>query len=249
MTIICPACQRATSTGAISCVACGWTFQHASSGPAVVRPAPRPKIPCDVLLAATVDRTGSSKRFCEGIPTTFATICRQIDAKARSLTVCLQSHGDLDLDEEFVLHTDRGTSAQAIDDVRRISYGGGGDPPEHHLDAIEHLLRTTAWPADPTSGRGAILAFTTADTKPSRSGLSARDLGAEIRKREILLYLVSEPTPSLQELVSAASGIIFTITNDPDPTELQKISAQLAASILVTVASRSTEPMPVAATT
>jgi hypothetical protein len=212
-----------------------------------VRPAARPKIQSDVELAATVDRTGSSEPFAVGIPLTYETIVKQVAAKARSVKCWVASHGDLDLSEPFVLHTDGGTPEQAIEDVKKITYGGGGDPPESHLDAVESLLNKVPWTANPARARGAILAFTTADSKPARSGISARDLGAEIKRRGVLLYLVCEATPTLQDLVNSAEGLMFQITNSPDPAELQKIAAQLAASIVATVASGSTVPMTVPA--
>jgi hypothetical protein len=200
-----------------------------------------------VEVAATVDRTGSSKSFEVGIPLTFETIVRQLAAKARSVKCWLASHGDLDEGQDFVVHTDGGTPDQAIADIKKISYGGGGDAEEHHLDAVESLLNKVPWTANPARARGAILAFTTADSKPARSGISACDLGAEIRRRGILLYLVCEPTPTLHDLVKSAEGLMFQITNSPNPAELQKIAAQLAASIVATVATGGTVPLTVPA--
>jgi hypothetical protein len=207
--------------------------------------ATRPKIPCEVALAVTVDRTGSSKAFEKGIPLTAELVLKQVSGKARAVKVYVQTHGDLDLGENMVLHTDGGTPEQALKDIGSIAFGGGGDPPEHHLDAVENLLKTVPWTADPSRGRGAILAFTTADSKPCKSGLSARQLGEEVRKRGILLYLVCEPSLTLNELCNAAGGMMFPITNSPDPVELQKIASQLAASIVATVASGGTKPMVV----
>jgi hypothetical protein len=200
-----------------------------------------------VEVGVTVDRTGSSKAFEVGIPMTFEMIVKQLAAKARSVRCWLASHGDLDCGEPFVVHTDGGSVDQAGEDIKKITYGGGGDPSESHLDAIESLLNKVPWTANPARARGAILAFTTADSKPTRSGISARDLGAEIKRRGILLYLVSEPTPTLHDLVQAAQGLEFQISNSPDPVELQKIAAQLAASIVATVASGGTIPMTVPA--
>jgi hypothetical protein len=59
--------------------------------------------------------------------------------------------------------------------------------------------------------------------------------------------LVCEPTPTLHDLVKSAEGLMFRITNSPDPAELQRIAAQLAASIVATVASGGTVPMTVPA--
>lgn len=57
-----------------------------------------------------------------------------------------------------------------------------------------------------------------------------------------LLYLVCEPTPRLEELCTAANGLMFPISNDPRPRDLQKIAAQVAASVVLTVAKKGTIP-------
>ncbi len=245
----CPSCQSVIDAAADVCPSCGWKFNTLTGrpGPSLVRPATRPKIQCEVDLAATIDRTGSSQRFQTGIPQTYETIISQVRAKARSVKCWVASHGDLDEGQDVVFHCDGGTPDQAIEDVNKIVYGGGGDPPEHHLDAIEALLNRVPWTADPTRARGAILAFMTADTKPAKSGISAKDLGKQIAARGLLLYLVCEPTPALHDLASAAQSLVFQITNNPDATELQRVASQLAASIVATVATGGTVPMTVPA--
>jgi hypothetical protein len=174
-------------------------------------------------------------------------IVSQVKAKAREVKCWLASHGDIDDGQNFIIHTDAGTPDQAVEDIKKIAYGGGGDPAEHHLDAVESLLNRVPWTADPTRARGAIIAFTTADTKPAKSGITALALGTKIKEKGILLYLVCELTPALQELASAAEGLVFQISNSPDPGELQKIASQLAASIVATVGSGGTVPMTVPA--
>lgn len=246
--VFCPSCQSEVEASTDVCSSCGWKFNRTLGKPgiSIVRPATRPKIQCEVDLAATVDRTGSSLRFQVGIPKTFEMIVTQVGSKARSVKCWLGSHGDLDEGQTFIIHTDGGSPEQAIEDIKKISYGGGGDPHEHHLDAIESVLNMVPWRADPSRARGAILAFMTADTKSAKSGISACDLGEEIKNRGVLLYLVCEPTPTLQELVNAADGLMFQISNNPDPSELQRVASQLAASIVAKVASGSTVPMTVA---
>ena len=245
METYCPSCQTTIDLATSDvCPGCGWKFNPAGASlTTIVKPAARPKIPVEVDLAATVDRTGSSEQFQAGIPMTYEIIVKQLAAKARSVRCWLQSHGDLDDGQDHVLHTDDGTPDQAVADIKTIKYGGGGDPPESHLDAIEHLTNMMPWTADPTRSRGAILAFLTADAKPTKSGISARELGEAIRRQGILFYLVCEPTPTLQELVNAAGGLMFEITNNPDPGDLQKIAGQLAASIVATVQGGDTVPM------
>ena len=247
--IDCPACQNKCDTSVDVCPNCGWKFNKSPGvpGKSIVHLAARPKIQCEVDLAATVDRTGSSKQFETGIPLTYEKIVSQVKAKARKVKCWVSSHGDLDEGQDFIIHTDAGTPEQAVRDIKKVCYGGGGDQPEHHLDGIETLLERVPWTADPSRARGAILAFMTADSKPARSGVTAAELGKKIRDRNLLLYLVCEPTPTLQELASAASGLIFQISNNPDPASLQQIASQLSASIVATIASGGTVPMTVPA--
>lgn len=247
--IYCPSCQTEVNTSVDTCPTCGWRFNTISgvqSSP-IVRPAVRPKIQCEVDLATTVDRTGSSEKFQTGIPLTYEMIISQLEAKAREVKCWLSSHGDLDESQDFIIHTDAGTPTEAVEDIRKISYGGGGDPPEHHLDAIQELLNRVPWTDDPSRARGAILGFLTADSKPTKSGISATDLGKQIREKGILLYLVCQPTPTLTDLVSASGGLIFEISNNPDPEQMQRIGSELAVSIVATVASGATVPMTVPA--
>jgi len=241
----CPSCQAQVDASANVCPSCGWRFNMSSGklSPSIVCPATRPKIQCQVDLAATVDRTGSSECFQVGIPKTYEMIVSQVKAKAREVNCWLGSHGDIDEGQDFIIHTDAGTREQAIEDIKKIYYGGGGDISEHHLDAIESLLNRVPWTDDLTRARGAIIAFMTADTKPAKSGVSAASLGKQIKDKGILLYLVCELTPTLNDLASAAEGLVFQISNNPDPSEIQKIAAQLAASIVATVASGGTVPM------
>lgn len=243
----CPSCQTAVDAACAACPKCGWRFATAVTPPPgpTFRPAARPKIQCDVDIGMTVDRTGSSEPFRDGIPRTAEIILSQVSAKARSVRCWVASHGDLDEGQDFILHTDGGAVDQAVQDMKRIAFGGGGDPPEHHLDAVEELLNRVPWSADPTRARGAILAFTTAETKPARSGVAAAELGKRIAGRGLLLYLVGEPTPVLQSLVSGAGGLLFQISNSPDTTSLQRIAAQLSASIVASVARGSTQPLTV----
>jgi hypothetical protein len=243
----CPSCQAAVPEALAVCPSCNWRFNSsgATLGRTMIRPAVRPKIQCEVDLYVTIDRTGSSERFRTGIPQTLEIIVVQLQSKARRLTVTLASHGDLDDNQQTVIHTDAGTPEQAVQDAKNITFGGGGDIPESHLDAIEYALTHMPWSADPSRCRGAILAFMTADSKPARSGVTAAQIGQRIQAKGLLLYLVCEPTPTLYELVAAANGLMFDITNNPDPSELQKIAAQLAASIAASVASGSTIPMSV----
>lgn len=245
----CPSCQTQIDLSTDVCPSCGWKFNMSAGKPgsSIVRPATRPKIQCEVEIAWLNDRTGSGEAWKDGAPLTAQTIADLVNAKVRSQKWWVWTHGDEELGEMPILHTDGGTPEQANEDIKNINYGGGGDPPETHLSAIENALDNVPWDSDPSRTRGAIIAYINADSKPAKSGRSAAEIGQRIKDKGILLYLVCEPTPLLQELLSAAEGLIFQINNAPELSELQQIAGQLSASIVATVASGGTVPMTVPA--
>jgi len=240
----CPSCQAEVKNSASTCNVCGWSFDEQPQKSAVaVRPAARPKIQAEVEVAFGIDRTASSNQFATGIPGTAELVLRQLEMKARKVICRVQTHGDQDEGQMPILVVEDATADQAIDEIKRIAYEGGGDPPEHHLDAIEHLLNTTPWSMDPSRARGAILAFLTADTKLATTGSTAAQIGKKVKDQGVLLYLVCQPTPTLREMVEAADGLMFEITNEPNAGELQVIAGKLAASIVATVGSGATAPI------
>jgi hypothetical protein len=238
MNSYCPSCQQNVHTGASRCPNCAFDL-NPSNGviTTIIRHAVRPKIQAEVDLAFTLDVTGSSTAFADGIPKTLQIICDQVQAKAALVKVSVQTHRDFDFDAEpLALRLDRGTIDEARLAVQNLQFFGGGDAPESHLDAIEHLANTVPWKLDPRA-RGALIAIVNAESKPLRSGRSAAELGEDLRKRSILLYLVCEPTPLLDELAQAAGGMLLPISNSPSATDLQKVSSQVSASIVASVAS------------
>jgi hypothetical protein len=242
MTRDCASCGKKINDGSITCPGCGW--QNSGKGPKpIVKAVARPKIQVIVQCGMTIDRTGSSGAFRDGIPLTAAGILTPIAAKALDVKVWLQTHGDLDENQQVILLGDGISVEEAINEVKKVEYDGGGGPEETHLDAIETLLDTVPWANNPHTTRGAIVGMMTADTKPARSGVSASELGERIKQQGVLFYLVCEPTPTLQELSDAADGMLFEISNTPDASELQKIAGQISASIVATVRSGSTVPI------
>ena len=171
MTKSCPSCQTSVKKADDTCKVCGWSFSDSTQTTnAVVRPAARPKIQAEIELAFAIDRTGSSKQFATGIPLTSEMILKQLEEKARKITCRVQTHGDQDEGQMPIMVIEDVTAKQALKEIRKITYEGGGDPAEHHLDGIESLLNTTPWSLDPSKSRGAIVAFLTADSKPASNG-------------------------------------------------------------------------------
>ena len=245
----CESCGGDVESGAHSCPSCGWQFPvaHPKTAP-IITLAVRPKQQVGVELALVIDRTGSILRFAKGVCRTVKEILKMIEAKVREVKAWLFSHGDLDEHQDTLLLVDGGTTDQAIEEVDKITYGGGGDPKEHHLDAIEHVVHTVPWSLDPLHSRGVIIAMLTADSKPARSGVTARELGERIKSKGLLLYLICEPTPTLRELCDAAGGFMYPITNDPDPADLQRIASAVGKSITIHASRRDTVPFSKAAT-
>ncbi|MEO6326834.1 MAG: hypothetical protein ABIT01_00220 [Thermoanaerobaculia bacterium] len=237
----CPSCGAPLGRGATS-LRRGASIL-APSGAPTFTPAPRMKLPVQVTLGIEIDRTGSSDAFRRGIATSSEVLLEAIGAKAKGLTVYVGTHGDLDYGEAPVLHTSAGTPEQALADIRAITYAGGGDAPEHHLDGILHFLQTVPWPMDSRTARGALVSFLTDESKPSQSGMSATEIGEAIRAKQLLFYAVCQPTPTLQELVRAANGMEIAISDAPDRAELQRAAALVAASIVATVGAGGTVPM------
>ncbi len=226
------------------CPKCGQQLQPADdAGRVINRTLARPRISAELDFATTVDRTGSSLAFQLGIPLAYEKIVRGIEQMVRDVKLYLFSHGDLECNEETILLTNGGNAEQAVADVKRIAYGGGGDAEETHLDAIEHAMNHVPWRNRPNKSRSALLAFLTDDSKPCRSGLTPKQLGEELKQRNILLYLICQPTPILSELVDAAGGLMFAISNSPDPKELEQIANQLTASIHAATSTSTTMPL------
>jgi hypothetical protein len=70
-------------------------------------------------------------------------------------------------------------------------------------------------------------------------------LGAGLKSRGILTYLVAEDVPFARELVDGAGGLLFPISNNPDPVQMQQVAAGISQSLLITVGSAGTRPMTV----
>jgi hypothetical protein len=249
MKTTCPSCGPVSiPTGSGICPTCGLSL----ASPVLVtrtriEPAARPRrTPVELHLATTIDRTGSSRCFAEGIPKTFEAIVGRLAGRLGSIRCTCQSHGDMDPDQGGQMPTllvQAGAAAEAIAAVRGVSYGGGGDPEEHHLDACRQLLETVPWSANRALSRGALLLFATADSKPLQSGESPETLGERFKRAGILVYLVIEGGPLLERFAASASGLILPISNDPAPKELERIAAQLVASITCSINQGSTVPL------
>jgi hypothetical protein len=241
----CPSCQIEVEATNNICPKCGWKFsENSPAGPTAFKPAREAKIQIIAEIAIEIDRTGSSEEFSNGIALASELIITPVVRKVREARFWVASHGDLDYDEQHILLTDKGIAEQALNDIRSIQYSGGGDPEEHHLDGIERIFKLVPWSTGCADTRGAIVAFLTAETKPAKSGITAAELGAQIAKKGLLFYLVCQETPTLRELLQGENSFLFPISNTPSPQDMQKVAAQISASIVNKAAAGGTLVLP-----
>lgn len=251
MNIPCPSCSKTINRATDQvCPACGFQLDQGAISVPILSQATvvRRKIPIQVQIALNTDRTGSSEAYAQGIPTSQKMILEGVEAKITQVQVWHQTHGDLDCGQDPYFLSQETSVSEAVEDLNHLCFEGGGDPPEHHLDALEHVLSQVPWEVDIRKARGAIISFCNADTKPSRSGISAQVLGEQIRERGLLFYLVAEPYPWCQQIIQSSGGLFLEISNNPNSAELESISSALCASIVGTIGSGKTVPMTLPAT-
>jgi hypothetical protein len=242
----CPSCAAEVDTSINSiCPHCHYQFS-AGSAPSIIQPVRRvQKLSICALVALLIDITGSTAAFAKGVPLIVTIILKLIAAKARETKAFVHTSGDLDFDQQCQLIANGVSPQEAISIVGTLGYGGGGDDKETHKDSVETVIATTPWEPDARKWRNAFIALLTADSKPARSGVTARQLGMSLKDRNVLVYVVAEDYPFARELVEAAEGLFFPISNDPNQADMQKIAEGISQSILITAASTATRPMTV----
>jgi hypothetical protein len=192
---------------------------------------PKRKVPVKVDLVFAVDRTGSSQTFAQGIRTAIPMIANQLLGKAARVRLFLQTHGDLDCNQHPAMLVRDGQIEDIVTAINAVRFEGGGDEEEHHSHGVETVVESVDWSGLPPTSRGAIVLFTTADTKPSPSGRSLEQIGQSLRERGIMLFAVCELKPGIQAMAEAAHGLIFPISNNPSPAEMAQITAKVGASV------------------
>jgi hypothetical protein len=223
---------------------CAWDFGTSPTPrpTTVIQPASRPKLPVDVILGIGIDITGSSGPFADGIRGNVEALLRAIEAKAASLKTTVQAHGDEDDGQFPTLVADAAPVAEAVAAVQALHFDGGGDPPEHHLNAIEQLASTLPVGAGGRQ-RGALVLFTTADSKPARSGRTPEQIGAELQRKQLIVCLVGEPRTQLERVGHACGAFMFPINATPSPADMKRVAEQVAASIVASLTKGSTRPL------
>lgn len=179
-----------------------------------------------------VDRTAQSDGFSRAIYGISERLLRDAEARFHRVRVWLVSHGDLDDQQEFVLHTEGGTPQQVLADLNLIRFGGGGDVAEHHFDAVRAILDTIPFSSPSLSVQRAIVIFATGPSKPCRSGLTPAQLGSEMKRAGLIACLVGDLNPEMAKLISSAAGIFVPISLTPSKLEVEQASKQVVASLL-----------------
>ncbi len=233
--MLCPSCgSQIDDPKSGVCAHCGWQMQTgAAPAEPVVSVSMKPrKIPVAVDLVMDIDITASSLAFSQGIVESAATLLDHLQRKARALRVWVVTHGDRDCGQPPRLVADAAEPQAALEAIRRLRFAGGGDPPEHHLDAWEWILDFIPLSDDPTVARGCIVSFTTAGSKPATSGRSPKEIGARVADKNIVACLVCERVAELEELCNAANGFLFPISATPARGEMEKVAKLVARSIV-----------------
>jgi hypothetical protein len=236
--LACPACQSPTVAS---------STVSPSLSRSIIKPEALGKLPVRVEIAFADDITGSSGPYKErGILEAARCVLDEAGKRAAEIVCWLQAHGDSEYGQNPTLIVDRGTASDVLAALASLDYGGGGDAEETHTEAIYQLLKTIPFTADPARARGAIIAFLTDETKDTGCPLTPQELGAQVRQRGLLLYLIATATPKLQAMVNAAGGILLPISNDPDEAELRRLGAMVGKSLTMSVVTGSkTATMPI----
>jgi len=243
---LCTSCLAPLEEGATSCGVCGTARPATPKSTALATAIPSfvrrtvNRMPVRVQLAISIDRTGSSRPFTEGISSLCRMIFDQLKPRVAELRVSVFSHGDLqDCQQEFLQLAGGVTAEQALADIGSITYGGGDSADEDHLYAVDQLLQRGDFGAS-RSDRGFLVLLTTDGSHPHPHGKSAERIGQEILARNLVMLLVGTPGPDdarpacprLRSLVEAAQGSFFIpISNAPGQAELQQVASKVAASI------------------
>ncbi|OVE73804.1 hypothetical protein BVX94_02815 [bacterium B17] len=241
----CSICQTSIADNTKNkCPNCGSVISsHAAKNATIVRPARKPKSPVEINLQVSIDRSGSSSAFAKGIPEICSHTFTALKNAVAKVCLGLWTHSDTDYGEDPVQLLEDGDPDSAMNEIRKITYQGGGDEEETHADQLENLLHVTPWSCSQMRCRNVLLMLANADTKPLKSRMSMEELGKEFKQKGVMLFLVCQETPNLRKIVDNAGGFLVEISNDPNADEIKRVVSTLTATMTATITSGKTVPL------
>ena len=244
MKIKCLSCSAEIDESAKVCPGCG--YQRELAPPTLdLSGVTRPKSVIGLIVCFLVDRTGSSDEFANGIKTMIRKTLETIEPRIETLRVSVVTYGDEDEGQHPEFLCQQVTSDESLEQVGGIVFSGGGLPRESHESAVEFAAENVPWAESRKEARNALVVFSTAETKPTKSGRSAKEIGEILGAKNVQFFCVVEPYPFHYDMCDGCNGLVFSISNDPDPSDIEKIGGQLAATLTASATSGTAAPATV----
>jgi len=181
------------------------------------------------------DWTGSGAPWAVAIEQTTSHLVEQIQAKFATVHWDYVGMRDMDIGEEDEYRLRGGTGADVVREQKLARRSGGGDAAETFAQTLENQLSDPGWMPDTGAieARGVIL-FTTSDTKPAKHN-TLENLGQELKRRGINVFIIGTPGTNMEQLATAADGFFFALDVNPTVKEAQDIASRLAATVKTTM--------------
>lgn len=193
-----------------------------------------------VSLAVNDDASGSGARWASVIEQVTNHLVKEMEQRFITVKWDYVAMRDTDIGEEDEYRLRGSTGADLLREQKLIVRKGGGDAPETFSRTVENQLSDPGWMVY-TGGLEALglVMFTTSDTKPALYN-SLTELGAELKRRNIKLFVIGTPGTNMEELVHAADGFFFPLNTSPTDAEAREIVAKLAATVKSTMGAAAT---------
>lgn len=188
-------------------------------------------------LVTVIDGTGSSGPFSAGIVQLTSQFTSRLPAAISQVDFGLCVARDLDYDDNAVHIALSGATVAEVDRATsQIVFEGGGDADETFLDAIMVCINSYPWSYAP-GYRRAIVFLGSSSSKPTRDGMTVREVADAMRKAGIRLFVVATPGSNMHDLAQLAGGFSFELSNSPSPGEVDRVCKALSASVTNSVMS------------
>jgi hypothetical protein len=186
------------------------------------------------------DGSGSGLVWARSIEFISSHLVVELERRFLSVTYDYVGMHDMAIGEadEYLLQGGSGEDLLRAQKLLRRS--GGGDADETFFQTVEnHLSAPDSMPYTGASEALGMVMFTTSNSKPAKHNTVAQ-LGAELKRRRIKLFVCGEPGTNMEDLVRAADGFFFPLRIEPTPAEAQDIATRLAATVKTTLGGMAT---------